>query len=239
MTNNTSWTNLALTQEEAFSRNVEDTSLAKIGKFAVAKTITTGSFAFAIIETTLSAVAQVFLAPLYLVSPKSYSVLTQHRKDSFQTAVSAALHTFGFPDSPKSLDKSRLQRFKDSFEASIEVLSKKAIETLDFGKDHKKAIAALALSTIAATAYFFLPQHLSTEFNESAQKISSQTYESDASLKNWIFELFSPINSMDPPPNNSIELPESQAIRDQEHDVPLYLVIGALLVGVTGFIPNK
>lgn len=229
MSVNTSWASLALTQEKAFSQNKQDTTISKIGKFSAAKTITTSSFAFAVVETALSTIAQIFLAPLYFISPKNYSIITQHTKDSFETAIVSVRQTLGVLQSPKLSHQRGLLDLKNLMISSKDFFSEKAIIALDFGKEHKKAVSALALTTFFATCYFFFPERIYNELCKNASNAASRIYNNGVQL----------ISSTPQAPSNhafmDVELPVS--IKDSdEYSAPKLLIGLALITVLSGFV---
>lgn len=182
MTQNTSLANFALTQEQAFTINPEkDNALTQAGKFTFATAITTGSFALAVAETALSAIAQIALLPLWIISREGYSQIGKHTSDSAATMVLAAKRTFGM-DKTKETDDSKTKKSLGEKLKEVAIdLSAKVHSGKDYilatGKEHKRAVIATALTASLAALYFFYPEGLLTDMGKGLEEYATWSLE--------------------------------------------------------------
>lgn len=199
MTQNTSLAGFALTQEQAFSYKADDRALVRAGKFTVQTAITTSSFALAIVETALSAIATAILSPSNLTRFNgAYNAAATRTRDSAQTVAQAARRTFGIEqkvaDAPKALDKTRVQKFVDIVKNYANKAGEKTSPALDFGKEHKKAIAAASFTAAIATAYFFAPEGIASDVADSVSNLPCTVFNAGMDLKDRAVELVSSNN---------------------------------------------
>jgi len=191
MTQNTSLAGLALTQEQAFTYKADDRAFVKAGKFTVGTAITTASFAFAIVETALSAIATAILSPSNLTRFNgAYKAAATRTRDSAHTVAQAARRTFGIEkkvaEAPKALDKTRVQKFKDFIQTSASKVSENAHRALNFGKEHKRPFIAASLTAALATAYFFAPEGIASDVADSVGNLPCTVFNAGMDLKDRV-----------------------------------------------------
>lgn len=142
-----------ITQADQWKIAKNDSTLAKMGKFAVEKAIVTGTLLASLIETTVSAVASALLyVPGKIILPHYYSLLSQHTLDSASTTWNTASRVFF----GKKEAVEQAKEAKPAAPAAPTAPTVKVNPIVQFAKAHKIAIlASTAVAAALTAAYFF------------------------------------------------------------------------------------
>ncbi len=162
----------ALTLERAFQYSESDTIFSKLGKFTVGTALTTTACIAAIVETTLAALLTVLTAPAYFLAPNRFAFFGRHTVNSAGTIIQAVKRSFGAgvehaklpgdaevkqktpvspaPPAPPSIQSKKVEQLPEPSQNF-------ASRALQFSKEHKTLMIAIALgtATLAATAFYF------------------------------------------------------------------------------------